>query len=58
MDAVKALATLPSLNELRAKIIGLLSGTRRTRIATVISAPAGQTGACYRCAMPRRVSAA
>jgi large subunit ribosomal protein L10 len=40
-DAVKALATLPSLDELRAKLIGMLQ-TPATRVATVLQAPAGQ----------------
>ncbi len=39
--AVKALAELPSLDELRAKLVGLL-GTPATRVATVLQAPAGQ----------------
>lgn len=38
---VKALATLPSLDELRAKIIGMLT-TPATRIAQVVNAPAAQ----------------
>jgi len=38
---VQALAELPSLDELRAKLVGLLS-TPATRIATVLQAPAGQ----------------
>ena len=40
-DAVKALAALPSLDELRAKMIGLLQAPA-TKIATVLQAPAGQ----------------
>ena len=40
-DAVKALASLPSLDELRAKIIAILQ-TPATRIAGVLQAPAGQ----------------
>jgi large subunit ribosomal protein L10 len=40
-DGVKALATLPSLDELRAKLVGLLQ-TPATRVATVLQAPAGQ----------------
>ncbi len=40
-DGVKALASLPSLNELRARLVGMIS-TPATRIAQVISAPAGQ----------------
>jgi len=38
---VKALATLPSLDELRGKIVGMLN-TPATRIAGVLQAPAGQ----------------
>ncbi len=38
---VKALATLPSLDELRGKLIGLLNAPA-TRIAGVLQAPAGQ----------------
>ena len=41
VDEIKALATLPSLDELRAKIVGMLS-TPATRIAGVTQAPAGQ----------------
>jgi large subunit ribosomal protein L10 len=40
-DGVKALASLPSLDELRAKIVGMIK-TPATRVAQVISAPAGQ----------------
>jgi len=40
-NGVKALATLPSLNELRGKLVGLLQ-TPATRIAQVLQAPAGQ----------------
>lgn len=40
-DGVKALATLPSLDELRARLIGMLQ-TPATRIATVLQAPASQ----------------
>lgn len=39
-DGVKALAALPSLDELRAKIVGMIS-TPATRIAQVVNAPAG-----------------
>jgi len=38
---VKSLATLPSLDELRGKILGLLQ-TPATRIAAVLQAPGGQ----------------
>ena len=40
-DGVKALATLPSLDELRAKLVGMIA-TPATRIAQVVNAPAGQ----------------
>lgn len=40
-DGVKALAALPSLNELRGKLIGLLSAPA-TRIAGVMQAPGAQ----------------
>nr|WP_210329441.1 50S ribosomal protein L10 [Bartonella choladocola] len=40
-DAVKSLASLPSLDELRAKLVGMIS-TPATRIAQVVKAPAGQ----------------
>jgi len=40
-DAVKSLATLPSLDELRGKLLGLIQAPA-TRIATVVSAPASQ----------------
>jgi large subunit ribosomal protein L10 len=40
-DGVRALATLPSLDELRSKLIGLLNAPA-TRIAGVLQAPAGQ----------------
>jgi large subunit ribosomal protein L10 len=39
--AVKMLAALPSLDALRAKLLGLLQ-TPATRVATVLQAPAGQ----------------
>jgi large subunit ribosomal protein L10 len=38
---IKALATLPSLNELRAKLVGILQ-TPATCVAQVLQAPAGQ----------------
>ena len=38
-DGVKALATLPSLDELRARLVGMIA-TPATRIAQVINAPA------------------
>ena len=40
-DGIKALADLPSLNELRARLVGMIS-TPATRIAGVLQAPAGQ----------------
>jgi large subunit ribosomal protein L10 len=39
--AVKALATLPSLDELRSKIIGLVNAPA-TKLATLLQTPAGQ----------------
>ena len=41
VDGVKALAALPSLDELRAKLVGMLQ-TPATRIAQVLNAPGGQ----------------
>ncbi|GJD52325.1 50S ribosomal protein L10 [Methylobacterium crusticola] len=40
-DGVKALATLPSLDELRAKIVGLVQAPA-TKIAQVVTAPAAK----------------
>jgi len=40
-DGVKALASLPSLDELRAKIVGLIQAPA-TKIAQVVSAPAAK----------------
>lgn len=40
-SAVKALAELPSLDELRAKIVGMIN-TPATRIAGILQAPGGQ----------------
>ena len=40
-NGIKALATLPSLDQLRGKIIGILV-TPATRVATVLQAPAAQ----------------
>lgn len=40
-DGVKALATLPSLDELRGKLVGLLQAPA-TKIAGILIAPAGQ----------------
>ena len=41
VDSVKALASLPSLDELRAKLIGLIQAPA-TKIAQVVIAPAGK----------------
>ncbi|MDF7673878.1 50S ribosomal protein L10 [Acetobacteraceae bacterium ESL0709] len=41
VNAVKALAELPSLDELRAKLVGMIN-TPATRIAGITQAPAGQ----------------
>jgi large subunit ribosomal protein L10 len=41
VDGVKALATLPSLDELRGKIVGLLVAPA-TKLATITQAPAAQ----------------
>ena len=41
VNAVKALAALPSLDELRGKLVGMIS-TPATRIAQIVNAPAGQ----------------
>jgi large subunit ribosomal protein L10 len=41
IDSVKKLAKLPSIDELRAKIVGMIN-TPATRIAGVVQAPAGQ----------------
>lgn len=40
-EGVKALAALPSLDELRAKLVGLISSPA-TKVAQVLAAPAGQ----------------
>jgi large subunit ribosomal protein L10 len=40
-NGVKALAALPSLDELRAKLVGMIQ-TPATRVAGVMQAPAGQ----------------
>ncbi|MEV8960386.1 50S ribosomal protein L10, partial [Klebsiella pneumoniae] len=41
VNSVKALATLPSLDELRGKIIGLLNAPA-TKVAGVVQAPASK----------------
>jgi large subunit ribosomal protein L10 len=40
-DGIRALAELPSLDELRARLVGMIA-TPATRIASVLQAPAGQ----------------
>ena len=40
-DGVKALATMPSLDELRGKLVGLIQAPA-TKVAGVLQAPAGQ----------------
>jgi large subunit ribosomal protein L10 len=40
-EGVKALASLPSLDELRAKLVGMIQ-TPASRVATVVAAPASQ----------------
>ncbi len=40
-DGVKALASMPSLDELRAKIVGMLN-TPATKVAQILTAPSGQ----------------
>ena len=40
-EGVKALATMPSLDELRARLVGMIS-TPATRIAQIVNAPAAQ----------------
>ena len=41
VEGVKALATLPSLDELRAKIVGLVQAPA-TKLVQIVQAPAGQ----------------
>lgn len=41
VEGVKVLATLPSLDELRARLLGMIQ-TPATRLAVVLQAPAGQ----------------
>jgi large subunit ribosomal protein L10 len=45
-DAVKALATLPSLDELRAKLVGLIQAPA-TKIAQVVNAPAAKVARVF-----------
>ena len=40
-DGVKALATMPSLDELRAKLVGLIQAPA-TKVAQVVNAPAAK----------------
>ncbi len=46
-DGVKALATLPSLDELRARLVGMIA-TPATRIAQIVNAPAASARARHR----------
>jgi large subunit ribosomal protein L10 len=41
VNGVKALATMPSLDELRAKIVGLVQAPA-TKVVQIVQAPAGQ----------------
>ncbi|MGN6818042.1 MAG: 50S ribosomal protein L10, partial [Sphingomonas sp.] len=41
VEGVKALATMPSLDELRAKIVGLIQAPAQ-KLASITQAPAGQ----------------
>ena len=43
---VEALATMPSLDELRAKLVGLVNAPA-TKLARVSQAPAGRLGTCH-----------
>jgi large subunit ribosomal protein L10 len=47
VDGVKKLATMPSLDELRAKIVGMINAPA-TRIAQVVNAPAGQLARVFK----------
>ena len=51
VDGVKALATLPSLDELRAKIVGLIQAPA-TKLAQLTTAPAATAGAASSRPMP------
>ena len=57
IDGVKNLAKLPSLDELRAKMVGMIN-TPATRIAGVLSAPAGQLARVVRAYEAKRDEAA
>ena len=54
---VKALATLPSLDELRGRIIGLLNAPA-TKLAVLLQTPGGQLARVLGGAMPRRAATA
>lgn len=45
-EGVKALASLPSLDELRGKLVGLIASPA-TRVAQVLAAPAGQVARVF-----------
>lgn len=53
---VEALATLPSLDELRGRIVGMIN-TPATRIAGVLQAPAGQLARVFGAYAKRDVAA-
>ncbi len=46
-DGIKSLAELPSLNELRARLVGMVQ-TPATRIAGILQAPGGQLARVFR----------
>lgn len=46
-EGVKALASLPSLDELRGRLLGMIN-TPATRIAQVVNAPAGQLARVFK----------
>lgn len=56
-DGVQALATLPSLDELRGKLIGLIQAPA-TKIAGVLQAPAGQLARVFQAYADRDKEAA
>ena len=47
VEGVKALATLPSLDELRAKIVGLVQAPA-TKVVQIVQAPAGQLARVFK----------
>jgi len=55
-NGIKALATLPSLDELRGKIVGLLKAPA-TKIAGVLQAPAGQLARVFKAFADKGASA-